>query len=150
VVVKLLTMRQEPLKYFVDPWNKFDFFIVAVCWIFNVPALQSQRSLVSMLRLLRLLRVLKLVNALPQLRIIIEALISGFSSITFVVIILFVFFYIYANIGMIFFAQNDPTHFGNLQMALITMFRLSTLDGWSDILYVLKNIEGPPPSFLYI
>ena len=56
-------------------------------------------SLLSMLRLLRLMRVLKLVKAFPELRIIIEALIAGFGSISFVTVILFIFFYLYANIG---------------------------------------------------
>ncbi len=90
--------------------------------------------MVAMLRLLRLLRVLKLVKALPELRIIIEALISGFSSITFVCVILFIVYYLYANIGMMIFARNDPAHFGNLQDAMTTLFRLATFDAWSDLL----------------
>ncbi len=59
---------------------------------------------------------------------------------TFVTIILFVFFYIYSIIGMLLFRLNDPEHFGSLQMALITLFRIACFDGWSDLLYV------PPPS----
>jgi len=93
-------------------------------------------SLLGMLRLLRLLRVLKLVKALPELRIIIEALISGFGSIFFVTIILFMFFYLYANIGLILFSGNDPTHFGNLQLALLSLFRAATMDDWTDIMSV--------------
>jgi voltage-gated sodium channel len=88
-----------------------------------------------MLRLLRLLRVLKLVKALPELRIIIEALISGFGSISFVTIILFMFFYLFAILGMMLFGDNDPMHFGNLQLSLVSLFRGATLDDWSDIMY---------------
>jgi len=140
VVVKVIAEGHRPLHYFADSWNCFDFFIVAACFIFMLPFLPDVGSLLAMLRLLRLLRVLKLVKALPQLRIIIEALISGFSSIFFVTIILFIFFYLYANIGMILFGRNDPMHFGNLQLSLLTLFRSATLDDWSDVMYV--NIFG--------
>ena len=134
VVVKIIAEGHTPLNYFNDSWNCFDFFIVAACFLFMLPFLPNLGSILAMLRLLRLLRVLKLVKALPQLRIIIEALISGFGSITFVTIILFMFFYLYANIAMILFGKNDPIHFGNLQIALLTLFRASTLDDWTDIM----------------
>ena len=142
VVFKVVGEGDTPLRYFNDSWNCFDFFIVAACWFFIVGEsfLPDLSSMLAMLRLLRLLRVLKLVKALPQLRIIIEALISGFGSITFVTIILFMFFYLYANIGMTLFAQNDPMHFGNLQLSLLTLFRCSTLDDWTDVMYV--NMYG--------
>ena len=101
-----------------------------------LPFMPNVSSLLGMLRLLRLLRVLKLVKALPELRIIIEALISGFGSIFFVTIILFMLFYLYANIGLILFSDNDPTHFGNLQLALVSLFRAATMDDWTDIMSV--------------
>ena len=41
---------------------------------------------------------------------------------------------------MILFAKNDPMHFGNLQLSLLTLFRASTLDDWTDIMYV--NMYG--------
>ena len=136
VVVKMIAEGDRPLHYFSDAWNCFDFFIVAACFVFMLPFMPDVGSMLAMLRLLRLLRVLKLVKALPQLRIIIEALISGFGSITFVTIILFMFFYLFANIGMIFFGENDPMHFGNLQFALMSLFRASTFDDWTDLMYI--------------
>lgn len=135
VVAKIISQGLTPWRYFIDPWNKFDFFIVFACYFFIVPILKiGVGSLIKMLRLLRLLRVLKLVKALPQLRIIIEALLSGFTSILFVALIIFMFFYLYANIGVILFRGNDPTNFGRLQFALITLFRIATLDNWSDVM----------------
>ena len=137
VVVKVIAEGHRPLHYFADSWNCFDFFIVATAFIFMLPFLPNLSSLLAMLRLLRLLRVLKLVKALPQLRIIIEALISGFGSIFFVAVILFMFFYLYANIGMMMFSESDPMHFGDLQTAMLTLFRSCTLDDWTDVMYVI-------------
>jgi hypothetical protein len=115
-----------------------------------LPFMPNVSSLLGMLRLLRLLRVLKLVKALPELRIIIEALISGFGSIFFVTIILFMFFYLYANIGLILFSGNDQTHFGNLQLALMSLFRAATMDDWTDIMSVQDCLDGPPLRSLYL
>jgi len=132
VVVKMVAEGHRPLHFFADPWNFFDFVIVAACFVFMLPFMPDAGGLVAMLRLLRLLRVLKLVKALPQLRVIIEALISGFGSISFVTIILFMFFYLFSIMGMLLFRENDPMHFGNLHIALVSLFRGATLDDWSD------------------
>jgi voltage-gated sodium channel len=133
IVVKLVAMGPRPLSYFKEGWNCFDFFIVFACYLFMSPALPNLGSIIAMLRLLRLLRVLKLAKQLPQLRVIIEALISGFGSITFVFIILFIWFYIFAIIGVMLFSKNDPGHMGNLHLTLLSLFRAATYDAWSDL-----------------
>eukprot|EP01050_Picozoa_sp_SAG11_P020185 SAG11_NODE_3359_length_2501_cov_1.511657_4_plen_90_part_01 len=33
------------------------------------------------------------------------------------------------------FRDNDPFHFGNLGLAMLTLFRCSTGDDWTDIMY---------------
>lgn len=58
-------------------------------------------------RLLRLLRVLKLVQKLPQLHIIITALMMGLASIGYIGVILLLFFYVYAIVGVSMFRSND-------------------------------------------
>ncbi len=134
VIVKIVAEGREPLIYFVDPWNRFDFFIVFMCDLFSLPGLPKIGAILAMLRLLRLLRVLKLIKAVPQLRIMIEAFLKGFSSIFFILILLFVFYFIYANIGMLLFAKNDPFTWGNLQYSMLSLYRIATFDSWSDIL----------------
>jgi voltage-gated sodium channel len=145
VALKLVAEGLKPWCYFADAWNRFDFAIVAACFVFMAPALAASQSIIAMLRILRLLRVLKLVRILPQLRIIVEALINSVGSIFFVTIILFIVFYVYANVGMVLFAQNDAEHFGNLQFALMTMVRIATQDNWTDILYVVQPLPLPHP-----
>mmetsp|Transcript_28177 Transcript_28177/g.33391 ORF Transcript_28177/g.33391 Transcript_28177/m.33391 type:complete len:1260 (+) Transcript_28177:99-3878(+) len=136
VILKVMAEGDEPLRYFDDSWNCFDAFIVGACFIFMLPFMPDVGSMLAMLRLLRLLRVLKLVKALPQLRIITVALISGFGSISFVTLMLFLLFYLFANIAIIFFGKNDPMHFGNLQLSLMSLFVIATLDDWTDIMYI--------------
>lgn len=116
VVFKLLACEFEPWLFFQSGWNKFDFALVIGGYVplpFDI----------KLLRLLRLLRVLKLVNKLPQLQVIVVALMMGVKSIGYIGVILFIFFYFFAIIGMIFFQQNDPWHFGTLHMTMLTLFR---------------------------
>ena len=44
--------------------------------------------------------------------------------------------YLFANVGVIVFRDNDPWHWGQLHVALITLFRMSTLEDWTDVMYV--------------
>jgi hypothetical protein len=72
-----------------------DFFVVCIGFIEMTPArIIFEAFPVVVLRLLRLLRVFRLAKALPRLRAIVEALISGFSAVGWVVILLMVFNYI--------------------------------------------------------
>ena len=133
VVFKLIACEFEPWLFFNSGWNKFDFTLVVGGYLpldFDL----------KMLRLLRLLRVLKLVNKLPQLQVIITALMMGMGSIGYIGVILCIFFYFFAIVGMIFFSQNDPWHFGSLHMTMLTLFRASTLEDWTDIMYI--NVYG--------
>ena len=53
--------------------------------------------------------------------------------------------------GMIFFKDNDPFHFGNLGLALLTLFRAATLEDWTDIYYINYYGCGNPmyQTFIY-
>jgi hypothetical protein len=37
---------------------------------------------------------------------------------------------------VILFKPNDPFHFGNIPIAMISLFRATTLDDWSDLMYI--------------
>ena len=130
VVVKLLACAFKPWRYFLNGWNVFDFIIVALAWS------PGGGEFVVVLRLLRLLRVLKLVRALPQLQVIVLALIKGLSSIGYIAMLLFLIYYIYAIVGMLLFQNNDPWHFGSLHITMFTLFRCSTLEDWTDVMYI--------------
>mmetsp|Transcript_20638 Transcript_20638/g.29626 ORF Transcript_20638/g.29626 Transcript_20638/m.29626 type:complete len:1040 (+) Transcript_20638:217-3336(+) len=132
--LKILAEGSKPWVYFYDNWNKFDFIIVIGSYT------PGAGSLLTILRLLRLLRVLKLVKSLPQLAVIVNALLMGMNSIGYIGLILFLCFYIFAILGMMLFRNNDPFHFGNLHISMFTLFRCSTLDDWTEIMYV--NLYG--------
>jgi voltage-gated sodium channel len=130
VLVKLIAEFPKPWKYFTDAWNVFDFIIVAAAFM------PFGGSSVAILRLLRLLRVLKLIKALPKLQMLVGALLKSIPSMGYVSILLLLLFYIYAVAGVFFFGENDPIHFENLQTSMLSLFRVVTLEDWTDIMYI--------------
>jgi voltage-gated sodium channel len=134
IVVKVGAEGSKPWRYFLDPWNVFDFIIVAACF------LPFEGNAVTVLRLLRLLRVLKLVRVLPQLQLLVSALLKSVPSMAYVGLLLLLLFYVYAVAGVFLFGANDPTHFRSLPIAMLTLFRVVTLEGWTEILYI--NLYG--------
>jgi len=87
---------------------------------------------VVLLRLLRLLRVFRLAKTLPRLRSIVEALISGFSAVGWICLLIVVFNYIAGCMCMLIFRNNDPFHWGSVGRSMFTMLRLETLDSWDQ------------------
>lgn len=137
VLLKMTAKYPRPWSFFKEGWNIFDFFIVAVCF------LPFGGGYVAVLRLFRLLRVLKLITAIPRLQIIVVGLMRSLPSIAYVSILLFIFFYVYAVMGVILFRENDPIHFGDLWTALLSLFRVVTLEDWTDIMYLqIYGSEG--------
>lgn len=134
VIIKMVAEGKKPWRYFNDGWNVFDFIIVAAAFM------PFGGSSVAVLRLLRLLRVLKLVKALPKLQLLVSALLKSIPSMGYVSILLLLLFYIYAVAAVFFFGANDPIHFENLQMSMLSLFRVVTLEDWTDVMYI--NMYG--------
>jgi voltage-gated sodium channel len=130
IAVKMGAHGNKPWRYFQDGWNVFDFIIVAAAF------LPIGAQYVTVLRLARLLRVLKLVRALPRLQLLVNALLKSIPSMGYVSLLLFLLFYVYGVAAVFLFGKNDPIHFGNLQIALVSLFRAVTLEDWTDLMYI--------------
>lgn len=125
----------KPWIYFMDSWNVFDFVIV-VCLL----SVKKGSPAAQMLPLIRLLRVIKLVNAIPELQVLVSSLLKSLVSIGSVFVLLSILFYIYAVLAVFLFSENDPFHFENLQSATLTLYRVSTFEDWTDVMYI--NLYG--------
>ena len=130
IIIKIAAEGKKPWRYFFDPWNIFDFLIVAVCF------LPIDAQFAAVLRLARLFRVLKLVRALPKLQILVSALLKSLPSMAYVGLLLGLLFYIYSVAGVFLFGDNDPVHFGNLWIAMLSLFRVVTGEDWTDVMYI--------------
>ncbi|GEN87365.1 ion transporter [Oceanobacillus sojae] len=111
--------------FFKNPWNVFDFVIVAASILF------VGSNYVIVLRIFRILRVLRAISIIPSLRKMVNALLLTIPSMGNIMILLAIFFYIYAVIGTMLFQSIAPDHFGSLHRTLLTLFQLITLDSWA-------------------
>jgi len=131
VLIKIIAEGFRPIHFFADSWNKLDFCIVVSTY---TPA----GGAALLFRMVRLLRVLKVLRVFPKLRMLVMALTNSFSSINFVVIVMFLVFYMFSIFGMMLFENNDPFHWENLHVSIMTMFRVATGDDWTDIMYTAQ------------
>ena len=134
--------EKRKIDFFKEPWNLFDFIIVAVSL---VPIDGSSNLIV--VRVIRVFRVLRLVTHVPQFKILINALLISIPRVFYVLGLMAIIFYIYAVIGSLSFGEIDPARWDNLCISLWTLFQISTLEGWPDIMLVQFNEN--PVSWIY-
>ena len=127
--IKIAACWPKPHRYFRDGWNVFDFTIIVVS------LLPSTGELATLARVARLLRVLRLVSALPELRLIVTTLVRSIPSMFNVICLMSIIFYIYAVAGYHLFHDIDPTHWRTLGISALTLFRIATLEDWTDVMY---------------
>ncbi len=128
-LVKMGALWPQIGRYFRDGWNVFDFSIILVSLI------PATGELATLARLARLLRVLRLVSSFPELRLIVATLIRSIPSMGNVLILLSIIFYMYGVAGYHLFHEVDPTHWRTLGISLLSLFRIVTLEDWTDIMY---------------
>ena len=133
-VIKIISVAPKFRLYFLNGWHLFDFTIVVISLI---PA-SGEYALIA--RMIRLLRVLRLITAVPELRLIVVTLIRSLPGLGHVILLLSVVFYIYAIAGYHLFHAHDPFHWNSLGVSLITLFRVLTLEDWTDVMYTAMEL----------
>ena len=122
-------------KFFKNGWNIFDTIIVCISLI-PIP----NNSSFLLLRLLRVFRVLRIISVIPELKMIIEALLQSIKRVFYVSLLLFIILYIYATMGSILFSEDIPARWGNVGTAMITLFQVLTLSSWEQVMLPLQDI----------
>jgi voltage-gated sodium channel len=51
---------------------------------------------------------------------------------------MFLVFYVFAIFAIMLFKTNDPWHFENLHITIMTLFRVATGDDWTDVMYTAQ------------
>ena len=130
------------LSFFKKGWNVFDSLIVVVSLI---PIDDSEMVLLA--RLIRIFRVLRLISVIPELRILISALLKALPPMGYVLLLMFIIFYIYAAVGSLLFDKINPGLWSDILVSMLTLFRVVTFEDWTDIMY--ETMEVYPLSWIY-
>ncbi|MCE2407109.1 MAG: ion transporter [Pseudomonadales bacterium] len=125
-IIKIVAHHPRMHKYFSDGWNVFDFTVVVLCLI------PGSGYIPMLARVLRLLRVL---SVIPSLRVLVTVLVRSLPGMLNIVALTVVIFYVYGVAGHYLFAEVDPTHWRSLGISLLSLFRIVTLEDWTDIMY---------------
>ena len=124
VFLKMSAEKLKPWRYFTNrewKWNWFDFGIIITSYLSNVLNLKF-------LRVIRLARLTKLFKQIPQLNMIIKGLLGSMRFLIYIVALFFLILYVYAIIGVVIFAGNDPWHFRSINLAIATLLQVTVLD----------------------
>lgn len=119
--------------------------------------------------MLRVLRPLRFISSNVAMRLIVGALIESVGSIVNVLIVVAVVYLIFAIVGVSFFSggfnycsigpyelhsekeclkvggewANQDHNFDNVPMAMTTLYVVSSLEGWPDIMFYSLDLTGP-------
>ncbi|XP_054711363.1 sodium channel protein 60E-like [Uloborus diversus] len=111
---------------------------------------QSTRfSFLYAFRLLRVLHLLRLAQFLKDLRRLIYAILASIPSLFNISIFLFLLIFVYAIIGMAYFAHiklhatlSSTQNFQSFIPSILILFRLTTGQGWD---HILRTLSAMPP-----
>ena len=129
-------------NFFRSAWNIFDALIVTISLI---PIDNTDMALVA--RLVRVFRVLRMVSIIPELRMLLNSLVLALPRLGYVAALMFIIFYIYAAVGSLLFAEINSVLWGDLAVAMLTLFRIMTFEDWTDVMY--ETMEVYPFSWIF-
>jgi voltage-gated sodium channel len=141
IIIRIISSKNAK-EFLKNPWNIFDSIIVISSL---VPLSGSETALLG--RLLRIFRVLRLISIIPELRILLNAFFTAIPRMAYVSLLMFIIFYIYAAAGSIIFVDINKELWGNISIAMLTLFRIATFEGWTEIMY--ETMEVYPLSWVY-
>ncbi len=140
ITVRFLACPQKR-RFFTSGWNVFDTIIVIGSLI------PAGGSGVLLARLIRVFRVLRLVSAIPELRLLINALIKAMPRMGYIALLMFVIFYLYGAVGSILFHSINDVLWGDISISMLTLFRVATFEDWTDVMY--ETMAVYPISWIY-
>ncbi len=121
ILAKLVVYRAA---FFRDPWNLFDFTVVAI-------SLAPASETFSVLRALRILRVLRLVSVVPSMRKVVQALLKAIPGMGSIVALLGLLYYVFSVMATKLFGAAFPEWFGTIGASAYSLFQIMTLESWS-------------------
>uniref|UniRef100_A0A671PUH4 Calcium channel, voltage-dependent, R type, alpha 1E subunit a n=1 Tax=Sinocyclocheilus anshuiensis TaxID=1608454 RepID=A0A671PUH4_9TELE len=162
-------------SYFRDLWNILDFIVVVGALVAfaltNVMGSNTGRDIktIKSLRVLRVLRPLKTIKRLPKLKAVFDCVVTSLKNVFNILIVYKLFMFIFAVIAVQLFKgkfyyctdsskdtedkkekrewKRRDFHYDNIMWALLTLFTVSTGEGWPQVLQhsvdVTEEDRGP-------
>ncbi|XP_063052372.1 cation channel sperm-associated protein 2-like [Engraulis encrasicolus] len=148
------------IHFWRSTWNILDFLVTFLSILPEVITAiggvsKANMQAIEHLRKLRILRALKMVSKFRQIRLILLTVSKAFKAMTFIFLLLLVFAYIFAVVGVILFQSYTRSSvaglvyhdsFKDITSSFITLFILFTLDHWYAILADTRKVPEMDPN----
>ena len=122
-------------QFWDDGWNLFDLIVVSISVVSVCVSTQGANAVRSV-RLVRAFRVMRLFGRLKNVRKIISAIGRSVGPVCNAFVIVLLIVAIYAIMGVQLFRQWNQEAFGNFGRAMYTMFSVTTMDGWQELVVI--------------
>ena len=139
-----------PIAYLKDKMNYLDatvvlLSVVELAFMSGGGALSAFKA-VRIMRTFRVLRVARLLKSMKSMQIIMNVISRSFNSILYLAMLLLLFLFIYALLGMQVFGGNlafsDGTprcNFDSFNLAFVWVFQLLTIENWQSVMYTFMR-----------
>ena len=141
ISLRVASYFPRPWRFFLEGWNVFDFLAVGLAF---VPGLQSNSTV---LRLARLARIVRVVHLLPDVRILITAVIRSLPPLASMAVLTTLILFIYGMVGWQLFGDQLPDDWGTIGTAMLTLFVMLTLENFP--IYMDAGMEVHPWSWVF-
>ncbi len=141
ITLRVASYLPRPWEFFREGWNVFDFLAVGLAF---VPGLQNNSTV---LRLARLARIVRVVHLLPDVRILITAVIRSLPPLASMAILTTLILFIYGMVGWQLFGDEIPEQWGTIGDAMLTLFVMLTLEDFP--VYMEEAMEIHPWSWIF-
>ncbi len=140
LVIRLVSYGKKPWKFFRQGWNVFDFSIVVLSF-----GLFSGNTII--LRLLRIFRLVRIFRFLPEVRVLTSSIVKSLPPLLSVAVLIFLALFMYGMAGVYIFGEQLPESWGNITLALTSLFILLTLENFPT--YLEEALETSPWALPY-
>lgn len=169
MMIKIISMGfiMDEGSYLRESWNQLDYFIV-ITSLFDLASTSNKVGFIKVIRILRILRPLRFISHNKAMKMIVAALLDSGGSLFNVMIVIMVVWLMFAILainlfgGKFFYCDIDTyylhsktdcleqggrwkrfdTNFDNILEAMKSLFILSSLEGWPDIMYQALDATG--------
>jgi len=135
LLMRLVSYGKRPWEFFRQGWNVFDFTIVVLSFgVFTGETI--------ILRLLRIFRLIRIFRFLPEVRVLTSSVVKSLPPLMSVGVLIFLALFIYGMAGVYLFGEQLPDSWGNITLALTSLFILLTLENFPN--YLEEAVEVSP------
>jgi len=139
LALRIISYGRQPWMFFRSGWNVFDFLIIGLS-----PFFQGQ---VVILRLLRLFRIIRIFRFLPEVRILTSSIIKSVPPLASLTVLIGFLLFLYAMTGHYLFGTQSPENWGDIGVAMQSLFILLTLENFPD--FFLEGMRITPFALIF-